>query len=457
MEDKQLSSIKIPDLKIDVSSDESAKTTSYSPNNSKLESANTESVSFTPATTSADDSNSFSFDFFTEIGIFFQKLYGNDSADISKNEGIKCFNSTDLENIPSEEDIENVKYDIDPGEKITVTLKNGEEYEFSLKDNKIEFKGFKGTDGAFLNFNFDDLPVNNIVKTEAGYDIKTKNGVIYHYKFENYTGEYKGEKYEGKRYVLDSVDSSNTDFYQFHRDINDEDEESVNNFLRDHKGNNKLSISTNKKNNKINGYVSHTISTPNGTKTYKLYCYGESVDQAKFAQAAEKLFSELDKYPDNVKDYIMNSKLDVFVYGTSADIGDGKSAAYGGFTTVGKPESKRYIFFNDTDVDDSSSTLFHEMGHIIDLEMNYKTPERTSIWSTPTPEKTTDPELKELYDINKEKIQQLSNIRYTDEGGVPNEEEFFAELSNVYFTQPDELKTLLPDCYDYIKNFYDNL
>ena len=88
------------------------------------------------------------------------------------------------------------------------------------------------------------------------------------------------------------------------------------------------------------------------------------------------------------------------------------------------------------------------MGHIIDYLVGIESYSSLS-----------DEILLELYEKNKKSIQELGD-GYNSSGypeGLPNALEFFAQLSAVYFFNPEELQILLPECYNYIRDFYNNL
>ena len=355
---------------------------------------------------------------------------------VTKSIGINCFKSVGLESIPKENEIDDVRIF---SNYIEVTLATGENYKFNFDNNIIKLSDCKDKNGTHISnfYNFDG--VINIRKIKDGYAIDTKNGITYNYKLEKlqrfkkiYNEKTKtfietNEIEEYYKYIISSI-NNNDDFLQFHNNLEDTDEY-VKNFI-------KLYCQDDIK---INGYTTHTVSTKDGLKTYKVFYLGSTKQIDEFLYTAEHIYNTLDIYPENIKNYIGNSKFEGFIYTTPDDINN--IGTWSGFAHCDK-----FVCLHNP----SYVTVFHEMGHIIDCSIG-------SSDSLQSYNSYYDQELSSLYEKHKKNLQKLENVRYKNEGGIPNKLEFFAELSNVYFTQNKELKVLLPDCYNYIKNIYDNL
>ena len=113
-------------------------------------------------------------------------------------------------------------------------------------------------------------------------------------------------------------------------------------------------------------------------------------------------------------------------------------------------EKKEYIY-EDAELNEyyeegysySNGIAYHEMGHVIksinedkkifDSKRNY-----------------------ELYEKYGEKLSQLSSSRYSSKFAefAPNSDEFFADACTNYYMKPDELKSNIPELYEYLNNMY---
>lgn len=332
-------------------------------------------------------------------------------GNLTKNIGIECFKSLDFESIPDKDSIKKVYLTGPCSEYINVQLKTGEIYRFEMTNNEIVFNNYIDEFGnSFRMFiNIDFSTIKNFTKTVDGkiiVDLKSDSSYVF--------------KYENGKYLIDSIKLPEN--IQFCSDITDGDIEYVKNMLGDYW----IEGTT------VNGYTTFRIPTKNGNRLYKLYWIGSTTNYYDFIVASQKVFEALESYPDNVKDYLNMSPFKGFIFGTSLDIG-----AFGGENVYGAfAHSQEYVFFNNTPNETTGlETVYHEMGHIFDC-----------MYGQGVHNSLSSPEVEKLFHDYDKNIENLGSLT-----------EFFADLSDKYFIKADELKTLFPECYDYIKNFYDNL
>lgn len=337
---------------------------------------------------------------------------------LTKNIGVECFKNSNLTNVPDVSKIEKVYLSGPNGEYINVQLKSGEKYMFDMTNNSINLHYYWDANGLnslgrVVDFNYNDIV--RIIDSHSGFiSIETSDGFVYNYRLEN------------GQYVISSININNN-YLQFHSDVTEEDYEYVKNLL----GNYWIDGTT------INGYTTHTVSTPNGSRIYKVYWIGSTTTYNQFINGSLNVFKSIDNYPQNILNFINSSEFEGFIYGSKDDI-QPTITGYAAFAY-----GYKYVFFNQ---DTSTEVVFHEMGHIID-----------NLFGNGWHNSSMDEVFNNLFEKYNKSIQQLNNIRYLDPDGVPNESEFFAELSNEYFTEPEELQILLPECYNYIRDFYNNL
>ena len=339
---------------------------------------------------------------------------------LTKNIGVECFKNSNLTNVPDVSKIEKVYLSGPNDEYINVQLKSGEKYMFDMTNNSINLHDYCDANGLnplrrVVDFNYNDIV--RIIDSHSGFiSIETSDGFVYNYRLEN------------GQYVISSININNN-YLQFHSDVTEEDYEYVKNLL----GNYWVDGTT------INGYTTHTVSTPNGSRIYKVYWIGSTTTYDQFINGSLNAFKSIDNYPQNVLNFINSSEFEGFIYGSKDDI-QFKNSGWNAFAC-----GTKYIYFN---VSSNPELLFHEMGHIIDYLVGIESYSSLS-----------DEILLELYEKNKKSIQELGD-GYNSSGypeGLPNALEFFAQLSAVYFFNPEELQILLPECYNYIRDFYNNL
>lgn len=116
----------------------------------------------------------------------------------------------------------------------------------------------------------------------------------------------------------------------------------------------------------------------------------------------------------------------------------------------------KYIYiYEDANVS-KNSTVIHEFTHVLDATKGLNHP---FLYFS-----DLDPKISKLYKENRQSIQDhpelycngyCSNERYPK--GVPNKHEFLATLAQLYITRPDDLKELLPECYEYMDEFFKNM
>lgn len=343
----------------------------------------------------------------------------NLGGNLTRNIGLECFKHSNLENIPDKSEIEKVYLSGPSGEYINVELKSGECYRFEIVNNEIKLEAYLDANGIYLN-RYTDIDFNDVASivnsNDGSITINTSDGFSFVYRLEN--GEY----------VISSV-TINESILQFHSDITEADINNVRRML----GSSWIEGTT------VNGYTTHTVNTANGARIYKIYWIGDTTSYDDFIINSRYVFEALDSYPENVISYLNNSMFDGFIYGSRDDI-TFPLLSWDAFAS-----GSDYVYFN-SNVD--LEIVFHELGHIID-----------NLFGNGVYNSSNDETLMELYEEYKQSIQPLgeayNSVGYPE--GIPNVKEFFAQLSAVYFINGVELQRLLPECYDYIKNFYDNL
>ena len=198
----------------------------------------------------------------------------------------------------------------------------------------------------------------------------------------------------------------------------------------------------------IKGY---SVVTINGKET-KVYWIGDDVSFADFQKNIKIVEEQVSNYPPNILDSVFNSgHFKGFVVGTHySDNPSYKSENWGAYAHL-----DQYIYiYADSYSFNKESTVYHEFAHILDSTLyggqGYYTEHEQEILG--------------LYDEYRTIIQEIPELScsgYTNKemypDGVPNVEEFFATIVQLYFSRPEELETLLPELYEYVDKLFKSI
>ena len=164
---------------------------------------------------------------------------------------------------------------------------------------------------------------------------------------------------------------------------------------------------------------------------------------------------QMKKYPSNAIDKVHKfGSFSAFLIGPhNATIPGSTDNNWAGFTM----STGSYIYIDEDEYDFvKNSLVIHEFTHALDATMGLSFP---FLYFS-----DHDPKMSKLFKKYRITIQDIpelhcngycSNEMYPK--GVPNKTEFFATLSELYITRPEDLKELLPECYEYMDEFYKNM
>lgn len=171
----------------------------------------------------------------------------------------------------------------------------------------------------------------------------------------------------------------------------------------------------------------------------------ENTSFKRFLSVSNNIMENLNNYPSNVKDYILNSEsFEGFYVGDFTAVDDTGLTEL--ITVVGYAYSNKRVMFNTIFPTISNSDIIHELAHILDHLLG----EGQYLSNTY--------DIKKLY---KEYDKQLRKLLDLSDGykfiGHPDSNEFFADAITTYLTKPEKLKRTIPELYEYIDNLINNI
>ena len=196
----------------------------------------------------------------------------------------------------------------------------------------------------------------------------------------------------------------------------------------------------------IKGYA---IISING-QTTKVYWVGDGVDFDVFKKSVTEIQAALEKYPSNVVGKVLNnSNFKGFFIGKPDDVDANMPGYNNGLGYVAYAHNDEFIYVN-SDCSPNIYTIEHEFAHIFDSTLTNGKGHYTE----------NDSKIKTLYNKYKKVIQEIMLNGYTSSNypdGVPSVVEFLACAVPIYLEHPNDLKELMPEVYDYIKELFSSI
>ena len=189
----------------------------------------------------------------------------------------------------------------------------------------------------------------------------------------------------------------------------------------------------------IRGY---SVVNINGHET-KVYWAGDDVSFITFQKYINTIEEEIGKCPPNVLNKVFNSGDFIGFVVQTGDSNNNKVPLPNGVGYQGYAMMDEFIAINADCC--GKDAILHEFAHILD----------STLYGGRGHYTVHEQEILELYDKNKKTIQEIDiaydKKRFPD--GVPNVEEFFATIVELYFLRPEELESLFPELYEFVDKF----
>lgn len=194
-----------------------------------------------------------------------------------------------------------------------------------------------------------------------------------------------------------------------------------------------------------------TIININGKSQVVYWIRGEGKDDFKmFVNNTHMIEEQINYYPPNATDRVIKSgNFHAILVGPLEAI---KRQDPNDFYLAAFAVNNYYMYVVTNKYDfNKDSSIFHEFSHMLDCTMGDGELYFSQI----------DSEMSDLFEKNRTEIynhpELVCNDYCVNPDGIPNEPEFFATLTQLYLTRPDDLKILLPDCYEYMDTIFNNM